>query len=330
MNGTQNGQQDGATSGAPGAPAISVVIPLYNKEHHIARAVDSVLAQTWRHFELVVVDDGSRDGGAAIVEGYADRRVRLHRQANAGVSVARNQGVALTAAPLIAFLDADDAWEPDFLDQVMTLQARHPQAVAVAMNYEVVAPNGTRSLGVDPARAPSQLLDPLAYFRIGKHGSPVFSSAVAVRREALAAAGGFPEGVRLGEDIDTWLRLLFQGPVVFDARPGGMYFNDATNRALNTHAPPARYVFFDTIDRWLAAHPERVEERREAEEFKNFFRLLHAHHQIRWGDAAAGRQLLGQTRTRTFRREKLRLQLLSRVPRACYTGLSRLRQALFR
>ncbi|MDH0868297.1 glycosyltransferase family A protein [Mitsuaria sp. GD03876] len=308
---------------------ISVVIPLYNKEHHILRAVESVLAQTHADFELVVVDDGSKDGGAALVEAVADRRVRLHRQPNAGVSAARNRGVALTSAPLIAFLDADDAWEPDFLANVRALADRHPEAVAVAMNYTVVAPGGARSLGVDPARAPAQLLDPAAYFRIGKHGSPVFSSSVAARREALLAAGGFPEGVRLGEDIDTWLRLLFQGPVVFDPRAGGMYFNDATNRALNTHAPPARYVFFDTIDRWTAAHPREVEARREAEEFKNFFRLLHAHHQIRWGDAAAGRALLRETRTETFRAEKLRLQVLSHVPRVCYDGLSRLKQALF-
>ncbi|WP_423595096.1 glycosyltransferase family 2 protein [Roseateles sp. MS654] len=310
-------------------PPVAVVIPLYNKERHIRRAIDSVLGQTHRALELVVVDDGSSDGGAALVEAVADPRLRLHRQANAGVSAARNRGVALTSAPVIAFLDADDAWVPDFLENVLALAGRHPEAVAVAMNYEVVAPSGARSLGVDPARAPSQLLDPLAYFRIGKHGSPVFSSSVAVRREALLAAGGFPEGVRLGEDIDTWLRLLFRGPVVFDARPGGMYFNDATNRALHQHAPPARYVFFDTIDRWLAAHPQRVDERREAEEFKNFFRLLHAHHQIRWGDTAAGRQLLRETRTETFRREKLRLQVLSRVPRSCHAGLARLKQALF-
>ncbi|OWQ93591.1 hypothetical protein CDN99_03775 [Roseateles aquatilis] len=307
---------------------ISVVIPLYDKERHIARAIDSVLAQGHRDFELIVVDDGSRDGGAAVVQAYADPRVRLERQPNGGVSVARNRGVALSRAPLIAFLDADDAWEPDFLQNVAALAERHPGAVAVAMNYEIVAPSGARSLGVDPARAPSQLLDPLAYFRIGKHGSPVFSSSVAVRRDALLAAGGFPEGVRLGEDIDTWLRLLFQGPIVFDARPGGMYFNDATNRALNTHAPPARYVFFDTIDRWLAQHPGRADERREAEEFKNFFRLLHAHHQIRWGDAAVGRQLLRETRTETFRREKLRLSVLSLVPRACYVALSRLKHAV--
>lgn len=309
--------------------AVTVVIPLYNKERHIQRAIDSVLAQTHRDFELIVVDDGSKDGGAALVEAVADPRVRLHRQPNGGVSVARNRGVALGTAPLIAFLDADDAWEPGFLANVLMLAAEFPQAVGVAMNYEVVAPNGTRSLGVDPTRAATQLLDPLAYFRIGKHGSPVFSSSVTVRREALAAAGGFPEGVRLGEDIDTWLRLLFQGPIVFDARPGGRYFNDATNRALNTHAPPARYVFFDTIDRWLAAHPDRVDERREAEEFKNFFRLLHAHYQIRWGDAAAGRQLLQEVRTTAFLAEKRRLQLLSHVPRACYQSLSRIKQVLF-
>lgn len=308
---------------------ISVVIPLYNKEHHVLRAVESVLGQTHAELELVVVDDGSKDGGAALVEAVADRRVRLHRQPNGGVSAARNRGVALTSAPLVAFLDADDAWEPDFLANVRALADRHPEAVGVAMNYTVVSPDGSRALGVDPARAPAQLLDPLAYFRIGKHGPPVSSSSVAVRRDALLAAGGFPEGVRLGEDIDTWLRLLFEGPVVFDPRPGAVYFNDATNRALHTHAPPARYVFFDTIDRWTAAHPDRTAARAEGEEFKNFFRLLHAHHQIRWGDAAAGRALLRQTQTDTFRGEKLRLQLLSRVPRVCYDGLSRLKQALF-
>lgn len=316
--------------GSGGADAlISVVIPLYNKEAHIQRALDSVLRQADQHFEIVVVDDGSRDGGAALVAACPDPRVRLIRQPNAGVSVARNVGVAAASSDFIAFLDADDAHKPDFLANVRALARQHPEALAYAMNYEVVSPGGAVQLGVDPARAPSQMLDPLAYFRIGKHGSPIFSSSVAVRRRALQAVGGFPAGVRLGEDIDTWLRLVMSGPVVFDSRPGGQYFNDATNRALHNNPPPERYVFFDTIDAWLAKHPERMQERQEAEEFKNFFRLVHAHHQIRWGDRQRGRQVLRGVKTEAFRRERLRLGLLSHVPRSCYTGLARLKQALF-
>ncbi|MET0210653.1 MAG: glycosyltransferase family A protein [Burkholderiaceae bacterium] len=308
---------------------ISVVIPLYNKEAHIDRAIESVLAQSDQDFEIIVVDDGSKDGGAALVEACGDRRVQLIRQANAGVSVARNVGVAAARGAIIAFLDADDAYKPDFLANVRQLAGQHPHAVAIAMNYEVVAPNGGVQLGVDPARTASRMLDPLAYFQIGKYGSPVFSSSVAVRREALLSVGGFPAGVRLGEDIDTWLRLLFSGPIWFDVRAGGVYFNDATNRALNSNPPPERYVFFDSIDRWLAQHPDRGEERRESEEFKNFFRLLHAHHQIRYGDAGKGRALLKSFHTDAFRKEKLRLQVMSRVPRVCYAGLSRLKQGLF-
>ncbi|HEY1399683.1 glycosyltransferase family A protein [Roseateles sp.] len=309
-------------------PAVSVVIPLFNKERDIGRAIDSVLAQAWSDFELVVVDDGSSDGCAAVVAAYDDPRLRMERQANAGVSAARNRGVALSRAPWVAFLDADDAWTPSFLGDVLALAARHPEAAGVALNYEIVSPGGARALGVDPADAPAQLLDPLAYFRIGRHAPPLSSSSVVVRREALLAAGGFPVGVRLGEDIDTWLRLLFRGGVYFDPRPGAQYFADASNRALNTHAPPARYAFFDTIEGWLAAHPERVEERREAEEFMNFFRLLHARHQIRWGDAQAGRRLLSEIRTTVHRGEKRRLQVLSRLPRPCYDGLARLKRKL--
>ena len=310
-------------------PAVSVVVPLFNKKHHVGRAIESVLTQSWSDLELVVVDDGSSDGGAAVVAAYADPRLRLERQPNGGVSAARNRGVALSRAPWVAFLDADDAWTPSFLTDVMALADGHPEAAGVALNYEIVSPGGGRALGVDPAAAPAQLLDPLAYFRIGRHAPPLSSSSVVVRREALLAAGGFPVGVRLGEDIDTWLRLLFRGGVYFDPRPGAQYFVDAANRALNTHAPPARYAFFDTIEGWLRAHPERVEERREAEEFMNFFRLLHARHQIRWGDADVGRRLLAEIRTTVHRGEKRRLQVLSHLPRGCYDGLARLKRSLF-
>lgn len=117
---------------------ISVVMPLFNKVRHIKRALDSVLAQTYRDFEVIVVDDGSTDGSENVVEQYTDPRVRLvHREhiSSWGGHAARNLGIAESRADLIAFLDADDEWLPDYLQTIMSLIGRFPGAAAWSTTY---------------------------------------------------------------------------------------------------------------------------------------------------------------------------------------------------
>jgi glycosyltransferase involved in cell wall biosynthesis len=312
------------------APRISVVIPLYNKEGQITRALDSVFAQSFQDFEIVVIDDGSKDRGAGIVAAIADPRVRLHRQPNAGVSVARNRAVALARADVIAFLDGDDAWYPDHLERLWQLRADYPGTVAWAMNYHVVDLAGGLTPGVSVVTEPRLVLTPENYFRIARHGTPVFSSAVAVDKAALQRVGGFPAGVRLGEDLDTWIRLLFSGPIAFDARPGAYYHADGDDRALVRNPPPARYVFFDTDEAWMHAHPEATQVAQDIEAFHDFFRLAHAHHQIKWGDKAAGRAVLKECRSRAFAAERDRLLRMSLLPQPLYRALGRVQASLRR
>lgn len=187
---------------------ISVIIPLYNKANSITRALDSVLAQTYQDFEVVVVDDGSTDEGAAIVEQYADERIRLIRQANAGVSAARNRGVEEAKGKYVAFLDADDEWMQEFLAEIVALQQEFPECRAQATSY-VQCQNGEKH-GIVLNRLPFKGEHGVLtnYFEVASHSNPpVWTGSVCIERALLQELGGFPRGIKSGEDLLTWARI---------------------------------------------------------------------------------------------------------------------------
>lgn len=197
------------------APLFSVIIPLYNKRETIARALNSVLAQTVQDFEITVVNDGSTDGGEKVVEGFSDPRIRLIHQENRGVSAARNRGIAEAKAELIAFLDGDDEWLPAFLATIAGLAGRFPQAGLYATRYYLQNWRGERGPAI--VRVPegfSGLLDD--YFGLAAVSNPpVCSSACCARKGAVEVVGGFPVGVTSGEDLLTWARIAVRFPVAY-------------------------------------------------------------------------------------------------------------------
>lgn len=196
-------------------------MPLYNKAAQVLDTLASVAAQTVSNWELVVVDDGSTDGGPALVRALGDARIRVVSQANAGVSAARNRGIELASAELIALLDADDLWLPEFLATVLALQADFPAAHWFATGYEIRPAQGvafaSRLRG--PAINFSRGILP-GYFSVAICSDPpVFSSATAVQRDAIQSIGGFPVGIGSGEDLLTWARLALRFPLAYEARP---------------------------------------------------------------------------------------------------------------
>jgi glycosyltransferase involved in cell wall biosynthesis len=193
-------------------PLVSVVIPTYNRAPLLGRALASVAAQTFRDHEIVVVDDGSTDDTHAVVRGLA-APVRLLVQANAGVSAARNRGVAEARGEWIAFLDSDDCWLPEKLARQVAFVAADPTVVA-CQTEELWIRNGVR---VNPARhhrKPSGDIFPASLALC-----LVSPSAVMLRRETLRALGGFDEGLPACEDYDLWLRLSLHAPVHLVAEP---------------------------------------------------------------------------------------------------------------
>lgn len=204
---------------------ITVVIPLYNKADCIATALDSVLVQTYQDFEVVVVDDGSTDEGAAIVERYADPRIRLIRQDNAGVSAARNKGIAEARGEYVAFLDADDEWSPEYIEVQFQLTEKYPQCDVFATNYEFRGPSGNMVPTI-LRRLPSKDEDfeLTNYFEVAYSSHPpLWTSAVMVRKAALDSVGGFPVGVCSGEDLLTWARLIVKYKAAFSMKSFAIY-----------------------------------------------------------------------------------------------------------
>lgn len=205
-------------------PTISVVMPLYNKAEQVLDSISSVCAQSFQNWELVVVDDGSTDESALIVRSVQESRIRIIRQENAGVSAARNSGIKNARASVVAFLDADDTWEPGFLQAISDLRNGFPEAKVYATSFRYSYGNGgvfkSRLVGCDGFHR--GLLAP--YFQVAaKSDPPICSSAVAVDRTALFQIGGFPEGMTSGEDLLTWARLAVRFPIAYDASPLATY-----------------------------------------------------------------------------------------------------------
>ena len=226
-------------------------MPLYNKAPYVRKAVESVVGQTCRDWELIVVDDGSTDGGGDIVTSIADPRIRLVRQENAGVSAARNRGVALSGeaafrSPYVCFLDADDWWEPTFLEEMAALIERHPDAGIYGTSYWIVK-NGRKRLapiGVEEGFAEGEINYCQVYART--LCMPLTSITVCIPRRVFDEAGGFPLGITLGEDFLLWLRIALTHKTVLLNKPLANYNQDVDNAHRGTHHlhPPERHMLW--------------------------------------------------------------------------------------
>lgn len=216
-------------------PAFSIVIPLYNKAKSIADTVASVLSQQLSDFELIIVDDGSTDGSAQMVEGIRDNRIRLVKKENGGVSSARNTGIGLAAADHIAFLDADDLWLPTFLEDMHALTRDFPDAGIYGAAYWCQT-HGKRIR--EDVGLPEDFRGYIpSYFNQAARHLLFWTSAVVVKRTALQQSGIFNEEIRFGEDLDLWFRLALEHPATFCNKPLAIYNKDAENRAMLRKQP---------------------------------------------------------------------------------------------
>lgn len=212
---------------------FSIIVPLFNKAPYVEKALESILAQTYSDWELIVVDDGSTDGSAgvadAVLKSAVDRRQapssvhwQLIRKENGGVSSARNIGVAASQGDYLCFLDADDWWSPTFLEEMDRFINDYPEAGIYGTNYWYVK-SGRQRLSVTTAE--TGYIDYCKVYA-ERLQMPLWTGAVCMPRSSFDEVGGFKPSLCLGEDFDVWIRIALKHKVAFLNKPLSYYNQD--------------------------------------------------------------------------------------------------------
>ena len=204
---------------------FSVIIPLYNKAPYIKKALHSVIEQSFRDFEVIVVDDGSTDDSFIAARETLERSgidYCLIHQENSGVSAARNNGFSVSHGDYICFLDADDWWAPGFLKRIDSLIKDYPGAGIYGTNYYIISRGKQRVALHIPSTGFINYCD--CYRRLQM---PLTSISVAIPHDTLLETGGFKSHLKFGEDFDLWIRIALQAKVAYLNEPLAYYFQDS-------------------------------------------------------------------------------------------------------
>lgn len=230
---------------------FSVIIPLYNKAPYVAKAIGSVLKQTFTDYEVVIVDDGSKDDSFQIAQSVVERHENcvLLRQENAGVSVARNNGVAASKGEYLCFLDADDWWEQSFLEEMDKLIEDYPDAGIYGTNYTIVNETKRKTKVAEIGVEKGFEKGCINYCRVYAKtlAMPLWTGAVCVPRRVFDEMKGFPKDIKLGEDFLLWIRIALEYKVAFLNKPLSYYNQDVdvANRGVGRLQSPQNHMLWN-------------------------------------------------------------------------------------
>ena len=237
---------------------FSVIIPLYNKPPYVRKALDSIISQTFKDWELIIVDDGSTDNSLEVVNEYIHdvlcvmcdvcKNVRVIQQKNAGVAAARNNGVKASKGEYVCFLDADDWWEPTFLEEMDKLITEYPDAGLYGCDYYYVK-NGKKK--IFPKKVEGYIDYCGVYTDCGV--MPIHPNGAIIPRKIFDEVGGFDPQIKMGEDFLLFMQIVFRHKVAFLNRQL-VYFNqdaDPQWRAITRLHSPEHHMLWH-VSQWEA------------------------------------------------------------------------------
>lgn len=230
-------------------PFFSIIIPLYNKEHFIVNTIQSVLEQTFQDFEIIVVNDGSTDASLKSLSAFTDSRIKIFTIKNQGVSKARNFGIEKTNADYIAFLDADDLWLNNHLEQLKKLTEDFPNCGLYANAYvKKIGEITLESHYIDIPKSWNGIVKD--YFKSSQFSCIAWTSAVMVPKKVIEKFNGFDEKITLGagEDTDLWIKIALQHQVAFNNNVTAIYNLHADNRISNSNTNLRQFLDLDVYE----------------------------------------------------------------------------------
>jgi len=294
-------------------PAVSVVIPLYNKEGTIARTIDSVLSQTISDFELIIAEGPSTDGSSAVVSSYHDPRIVRFTQEGHGVSAARNQAIQIASAELIAFLDADDQWNEHFLDTILSLHSHYPNAGLYGTGYAVYSDNiFIHNIVCKPAES-LRIFD--SYFKsYVEEGRPIIiTSACAAPKSVLLKVGGFPEDLKIGEDHELFGKIALYYDIAYTPEICSKYYIGSENNADRVNhvleVPLENYLLLSNKENYIIS-PESP----ELLEYLDHWRVMIGARNVYSGFKKEGRKQLLSVTTSKYNLRKFVFIIMSYIP----------------
>lgn len=240
---------------------FSIVIPLYNKEQYIERCLDSILAQSYKNFEIIIVDDGSTDGGIELVRAkYNLVNMTILVQQNSGVSKARNAGVAIAKSKWVAFLDADDYWQSGFLSEVINTIKIYPDISLCSSGYQFLSKNHCKKAKLHVSGETDYRVIDNYFLSSCKGDLPITASSVVVNKTDFLSIGGFPEGWTMGEDIYLWMKMAINFKLAICMKVLVTYDHTDENSATKINPVLEVLPHVNALEAWLYsdAIPERL------------------------------------------------------------------------
>ena len=256
---------------------FSVIIPVYNKEHCIQRTIRSVLAQTFQDFEIIIVDDGSIDKSLSVINSILDSRIIVYHKANEGVSIARNYGIEKANREFVCFLDADDEWEPNFLESMYHAIMSFPKNSFFSCPYMTDDGEQKKSYIIKNETDDFFIIDDYCRTFLENRHAPCCVGSVCVRKSFVVKCGMFPKGIKKGEDHDLWMRLACREKLVYTIRSRMIYHLDSENNSRGSYGS-----YKDSFPYWKwYDYPYPV--KRSLYKLTTYFLLANATHAIKKG-----------------------------------------------
>jgi glycosyltransferase involved in cell wall biosynthesis len=236
-------------------PFFSVVIPLYNKEKYIQNTLQSVLNQNFADFEIIIINDGSTDESEAIVKQFQDTRIRYFITENCGAGAARNTGIDQAIAPYIAFLDADDLWFTNHLEELKKLIYEFPNAGIYTTRYKLEFKNGSTMVPKFNGLTRDYKGYVADYFYSTQNNSLVTSITCAIPKTIFETIGNFNTSITSGQDNDMWLRIALKYTVVIGNQITAQYLQYINDSLSKTHILKKTIKPFDSYAPYEKENP---------------------------------------------------------------------------